>query len=136
MGHEKIAPQPTDGANRRRSERVMLKVSVLLSVTSKEGMVINESTCTQVVNAHGGLLGLEMEIFAGQPFLLTNSKTGVARECSVVRTQPSPGNRGFLVAFQFASPSPDFWPIVFPPKDWQALESQVATQGKWHAGEN
>jgi hypothetical protein len=130
MGHEKITTQATDGANRRRSERVMLKVSVLLSVTSKDGMVINESTCTQVVNAHGGLLGLEMEIFAGESFLLTNSKTGVSRECSVVRTQPSPGNRGFLIAFQFATPSPDFWPVVFPPKDWQALESQAIAQEK------
>jgi hypothetical protein len=130
MGYEKITPEATDGANRRRSERVMLKVPVHLSITSSEGIVTEETTCTQVVNAHGGLLGLEMEIFAGQLFLLTNSKTGVTRECSVVRTQPSPGNRGFLIAFQFATPAPDFWPIVFPPKDWQALESQAAAQEK------
>ena len=98
--------------------------------SSREGLVAKESTYTQVVNAHGGLLGLEMEISAGQQFLLTNSKTGVARECSVVRTQQSPSTQGLLVAFQFATPSPDFWPIVFPPKDWQALESQVAAQKK------
>ncbi len=79
MGYEKITPKATDGANRRRSERVMLKVPVHLSVTSSEGIVTEETTCTQVVNAHGGLLGLEMEIFAGQLFLLTNSKTGVTR---------------------------------------------------------
>jgi hypothetical protein len=110
----------------------MLRVPVLLSVSSTEGLglVTNESTYTQVVNAHGGLLGLQMEISAGQLFLLTNPKTGVARECSVVRTQPSPSTPGLLVAFQFATPAPDFWPIVFPPRDWQALESQVATQQK------
>jgi hypothetical protein len=108
----------------------MLRVPVLLSVSSREGLVTKESTYTQVVNAHGGLLGLQMEISAGQLFLLTNFKTGVARECSVVRTQPSPSTPGLLVAFQFATPAPDFWPIVFPPRDWQALESQVATQQK------
>jgi hypothetical protein len=129
MGHEKIPPEATDGANRRRSERVMLKVPVHLSVTSSEGNVTEETTCTQVVNAHGGLLGLEMEIFAGHIFLLTNSKTGVTRECSVVRTQQSP-TRGLLVAFQFATPAPDFWPVVFPPKDWQSLESQTVVQEK------
>jgi len=129
MGHEKIKPEAIDGANRRRSERVMLKVPVHLSVTSSDGIVTEETTYTQVVNAHGGLLDLEMEIFAGQLFLLTNSKTGVIRECSVVRTQQSP-TRGLLVAFQFASPSPDFWPVVFPPKDWQSLESQSVSQEK------
>ena len=108
----------------------MLRVPVLLSVSSKEGIVTEEATCTQVVNAHGGLLGLEMEISTGQQFSLTNVKTGVSRECSVVRTQPSPASRGLLVAFQFATPSPDFWPIVFPPKDWQALEPQLAAQKK------
>jgi hypothetical protein len=129
MGHEKITPETADGANRRRSERVMLKVPVHLSVTSSEGIVTEESTCTQVVNAHGGLLDLEMEIFAGQIFLLTNSKTGVIRECSVVRTQQSLAKR-LLVAFQFATPSPDFWPVVFPPKDWQSLELQHVAQEK------
>ena len=129
MGHEKITPQPTDGANRRRSERVMLKVPVHLSVTSNEGTLTEETTYTQVVNAHGGLLDLEMEIFAGQIFLLTNSKTGVIRECSVVRTQQSPAKR-LLVAFQFATPSPDFWPVVFPPKDWQSLELQNVAKEK------
>jgi hypothetical protein len=114
----------------------MLKVPVLLSLSSSEGLVTEEKTYTQVVNAHGGLLGLEMEISVGQQFSLTNSKTGVARECSVVRTQPSPGGRGLLVAFQFATPSPDFWPIVFPPKDWQALESQVVIQENNHTVQN
>jgi hypothetical protein len=71
-----------------------------------------------------------MEVSAGREFLLTNSKTGVSRECSVVRTEPSPAGLGLLVAFQFATPSPDFWPIVFPPKDWQALEAQAAAQEK------
>jgi hypothetical protein len=129
MGHERITPETSDGANRRRSERVMLRVPVHLSVTSSEGTVTEETTSTQVVNAHGGLLGLEMEIFAGQIFLLTNSKTGVTRECSVVRTQRSSA-RELLVAFQFATPAPDFWPVVFPPKDWQSLESQNVAQEK------
>jgi hypothetical protein len=127
MGQQKITPEATDGANRRRSERVMLKIPVCLSITSSEGIVMEENTYTEVVNAHGGLLSLEMEISAGQHFLLTNSKMGITRECSVVRAQESPARRGRVVAFQFATPSPDFWPVVFPPKDWQALEPQGAT---------
>jgi len=131
MGPQKVLPEATiEGAEKRRSERVMLRVPVLVSVTSSEEIVTEEATCTEVVNAHGGLLSLEMEISAGQQFVLTNSKTDMSRECSVVRTQQSPARRGLVVAFQFATPSPDFWPIVFPPKDWQALEPQGATHEK------
>jgi hypothetical protein len=130
MDQQTSATETINGANRRRSERVRLKVPVLLSVTSGEGLVTEETTFTQVVNAHGGLVGLEMEISAGQSFVLTNSKTGMSRECTVVRTQPPPGGRGLLVAFQFISPAPDFWPIVFPPKDWQAAPSEVSIEDK------
>jgi len=131
MGSPKVLPEATiKGAEKRRSERVMLRVPVLVSVTSSEGIVTEEATYTEVVNAHGGLLSLEMEISASQQFVLTNSKTDMSRECGVVRTQQSPARRGLVVAFQFATPSPDFWPIVFPPKDWQALEPQGATHEK------
>jgi hypothetical protein len=130
MDHQKHSTETSNIANRRRSERVMLKVPVVLSTHSADGIVTEEKTSTQVVNAHGGLLGLQMEISVGQLFLLTNSKTGIARECTVVRTQESPSAPGRLVAFQFTAPTPDFWPIVFPPKDWQSLESEIAVQKK------
>jgi hypothetical protein len=130
MDHQKLPTESSNAANRRRSERVMLKVPVVLSIHSADRIVTEEKTSTQVVNAHGGLLGLQMEISAGQLFLLTNSKTGVTRECTVVRTQQSSSGPGLLVAFQFATPAPDFWPIVFPPKDWQSLESEIAVQKK------
>ena len=130
MDHQKLPTESSNAANRRRSERVMLKVPVVLSIHSADRIVTEERTSTQVVNAHGGLLGLQMEISAGQLFLLTNSKTGVTRECTVVRTQQSPSTPGLLVAFQFTAPALDFWPIVFPPKDWQSLESEIAVHKK------
>jgi hypothetical protein len=40
----------------------------------------------------------------------------------VVRAEQSANNE-LLVAFQFATPAPDFWPIVFPPRDWPTLGS-------------
>jgi hypothetical protein len=130
MDHQNLSTETSNTANRRRSERVMLKVPVVLSIHSADGTVKEEKTSTQVVNAHGGLLGLQMEISAGQVFVLTNSKTGLARECTVVRTQQSPSTPGLLVAFQFTAPALDFWPIVFPPKDWQSLESEIAVHKK------
>jgi hypothetical protein len=117
-----IPNETVEVKNKRRSERVILRVAVVVSVGTYDGNVMSEPTFTQVVNAHGGLLTLKMELFARQKFVLKNLKMGIARECSVVRTEKSATSE-FLVAFQFETPTPDFWPITFPPRDWQALEA-------------
>jgi hypothetical protein len=115
-----MSPEAIEIKNKRRSERVILRVAVVVSVDFYDGKAISEATVTQVVNAHGGLLTLRMELPSEQKFLLKNLKTGMVRECSVVRAEKS-GNSELLVAFQFATPTPNFWPIAFPPKDWQAV---------------
>ena len=70
---------------------------------------MSEPTFAQVVNADGGLLTLKMELFARQKFVLKNLKMGMARKCSVVKTEKSATSE-FLVAFQFETPASDFWP--------------------------
>jgi hypothetical protein len=105
-------------ANRRRSERVMLQIPVTVLTETHEREQVKEVTHTLVVNAHGGLLKLKMEVLAGQPLVLVNSK-GLQEQCHVVRIdQPSPDY--YAVAFQFDEPSPMFWPVSFPPADWNA----------------
>ena len=112
MSHLPSAPQ-----NRRRSERVMLQVPIVVVAESPEGAELREETLTLVVNAHGGLLKLGMEVVAGQPMTLINPKTGASEDCKVIRVDNPPGGH-FAVAFEFDRPSPQFWPIVFPPADW------------------
>jgi hypothetical protein len=116
-----MSPTTVKVQNKRRSERVILRVAVVASIGLYDVTIISEPTFTQVVNAHGGLLTLRMELFAEQKFLLNNLKTGITRQCSVVRTE-KPADSEFLVAFQFTIPSPDFWRIKFPPRDWQPQE--------------
>ena len=107
---------PSDPRDRRRSERVMLQIPVKVLAETPDSEHVEESTHTLVVNAHGGLLKLKMEVLAGQPFVLVNRK-GVQEQCHVVRIdQPSPDY--YAVAFQFDEPSPMFWPVTFPPADW------------------
>jgi hypothetical protein len=62
---------------------------------------------------HGGLLTLQMKLFVGQKFILKNSETAISRECNVVRTGESANNE-YLVAVQFATPAPEFWPHQLP----------------------
>jgi hypothetical protein len=113
------APQPI---NRRRSERVLLHVPLLVMTDTTEGKLVQEETHTLAVNAHGGLLTLKMEVVPGQPMLLVNPKNGKEQKCRVTRVENPPGG-ALAVAFEFETPAPHFWPIVFPPTDWGAART-------------
>jgi hypothetical protein len=106
-------------ANRRRSERVMLQIPVIVQTKTRDGQDVSEETQTVVVNAHGGLFKLKMEVKTGQPIVLINAKSKVQQGCHVVRVETS-GTGNSAVAFEFDQPAPQFWPIVFPPADWGA----------------
>lgn len=108
---------PSEGANRRRSERVMLQIPITVLTESVEGERMEEETQTMIVNAHGGLVKLQMEVLPAQPIVLKHPKSGVEATARVVRVENPPG--GYTaVAFEFAEPSPHFWPVEFPPADW------------------
>jgi len=105
--------------NRRRSERVILRMSVLVVAEDEDRKQIQEKAETQVVNAHGGLLKMKQHLHVGQSFLLNNSQNNLEISCRVVRTEEE-GLEFYRVAFEFDRPAPNFWPIVFPPADWVA----------------
>jgi PilZ domain len=109
--------------NRRRSERVVLRVSVLLVAEDEDRKQIQEKAETQIVNAHGGLLRVRQHLHVGQPFLLQNTQNRAEMSCRVVRTEED-GLDFFKVAFEFDRPAPKFWPIVFPPPDWAASDAK------------
>jgi hypothetical protein len=105
--------------NRRRSERVMLRmrVTVIADDTARRRQQLE--ALTQVVNAHGGLMRMPMELQLGQPMLLVNPQNKVEQACRVVRVEDT-AEGDFAVAFEFDRPNPKFWPVVFPPEDWHA----------------
>jgi hypothetical protein len=72
---------------------------------------------TLVVNAHGGLFDIGMELPAEQRILLNNYQTSEVVSATIRRVEKSEDGR-YAVAFEFQSPAPHFWPISFPPTDW------------------
>jgi PilZ domain len=105
--------------NRRRSERVMLQIKVRVIAEDVQHKPRQEEALTQVVNAHGGLLKMKMDVHIGQPIRLVNPQNSVEQNCRVVRVDET-GTEFFSVAFEFDHPNPKFWPVVFPPPDWHA----------------
>ncbi len=96
----------------------MLNMTVVVLAADVERRQIQEEAKTQVVNAHGGLLKMHSELHVGQGFVLKNPKTGMEESCRVVRADDA-GPEHYNVAFEFTRPAPKFWPIVFPPADWE-----------------
>jgi len=51
--------------------------------------------------------------------LLVNPQKSVEQNCRVIRVDDT-SPEYFTVAFEFDQPNPKFWPVVFPPSDWDA----------------
>jgi hypothetical protein len=94
--------------NRRRSERTVLRVPVLVYGHALGEEPFYEEATTIQVSAHGGLLALTSNVRVGQKLLLTNNLTQEEQQCEVVRFGPRHPQK-VVVAFEFARPVPSFW---------------------------
>src|SRR5258708_1565405 len=113
------APPPISGHNnaQRRSQRVMIKVSVMVLVEGAENKPVSEETRTVTVNAHGAMILLGLKVSIGQLLTLRNSRTGEEVACRVVYVSPHQSEKR-QVGVDFMKPCPRFWRISFPPSDW------------------
>ena len=116
---ERKLDRPSNPSDRRRSERVMLQMKITVIADDVEHKPRQEEALTLVVNAHGGLLKMKMDVQLGQPMLLVNPKNQAEQKCRVIRVDDT-ASEYFSVAFEFDAPNPKFWPVVFPPTDWKA----------------
>ena len=111
---------PSDRADKdaqRRSQRVMLKVSVVVLAHGADNKRVSEETRTVTVNAHGAMILLGMKVSIGQILMLRHSGTGEEVSCRVVYLSPHQSEKR-EVGVEFMKPSPGFWRISFPPPDW------------------
>jgi hypothetical protein len=115
-------------ASRRRSQRLLLQVRVVLEGKLANKSPYTEETQTIVVNAHGALVELSASLDHGQIIVLRNVKTSEKIECSVKLVTPT-GNGKFNTAIEFTKPNPGFWHISFPPEDWSLRNPEAKRSG-------
>ena len=112
-----IVPTPDPRPEQRRSQRVRIRIPLLVRTLTVDKHPISEKTHTVEVNAHGALILLATEVAVDQFIILTNAKTGEELQSRVVSLGPS-----FLgktqVRIELIKPSPRFWGLPSPPKDW------------------
>lgn len=101
----------------RRSQRVCLRLPILVLREGPGTNVASEETHTMIVNAHGALIQLSLTVEIGQLLGVKNSQTMEQLVCRVVNLGPEQAGKR-EVGIEFEHPSPRFWRIAFPPSDW------------------
>ena len=114
------AKQGEIGADRRRSQRVLLDVPLIVRGETADSHSFQEETFTVTVSAHGALLVLAARVALGQKLLLTKPKTWEEQEGRVAYLGPPYAGLS-QVGIDFARPAPEFWPITTAPDDWKTL---------------
>lgn len=100
-------------SERRRSERVKLQTPVQVYLSMPDGRVLRLDGFTQVVNAHGCLLGMEYKVEIGQRVTLLNPESGAKQSSTVMNAQRAREGH-FAVALEFDSPTPQLWSPEHP----------------------
>ena len=114
-----LTPAGQSASASRRSQRVMLRLDVLVRFEMPEGGRLQSHAFTVAVNAHGGRLESPFRMTVGQRITLVNPQT--AKEIAGRILQVQQGSDGyFTTAFEFESPSPWFWDLAIAPPDWGA----------------
>ena len=106
-----IATRPPTAEERRRAQRVLLRIRVNVQVAGKEATA---EGFTHTVSASGAMLILHEGLGEGTKLMIENPKTQNKVEARVARA-PQMTHEGSLVPVEFISPSPNFWGIFFPP---------------------
>ena len=107
------------GPERRRSQRLLLDVSLVVRGESAEKEAFKEQTIAISVSAHGALVVLSARVALGQTLFLQNPETQSEVEGRVTRFGPPRGGQA-QVGVEFAEPAPKFWPVESAPVSWRA----------------
>jgi hypothetical protein len=114
--------------SRRRSQRLFLEVPVLVEGKLANETPFQEEAHTSVLNAHGALMQMTIQLEQGQMVSMRNIRTRAKCECQVKLVTPA-GEGKFNTAVEFVQPNPDFWCISFPPEDWAAPSTDSKRNG-------
>jgi PilZ domain len=102
--------RPPTAEERRRAQRVLLRISVVVHVNGKSPLAGH----THTVSASGAMIFVQEPIAEGTKVTIENLVTHAKVEAKVVR-QPQTTTDGSLMPVEFSTPSPTFWNVFFPP---------------------
>lgn len=108
------------GEERRRSQRVIVRVPVTLEMT-KSGQVVKIPAYTVAVNIHGAMVLCTRSLDSGTAIVIVNNRTNERANARVTRI-PHESAEGYLIPLEFDKTLPMFWQISFPPSNWKPTD--------------
>ena len=124
MGQSSNTP-PHPGP-RRRSQRVLMQVTVRVRGNDAQGKPFEEETATLAINAHGALVLLQSRVTSGSKVHLQHNGTKEEQECHVAFLGPVRSGKA-EVGLEFSEARPGFWRVAFPPEDWSPRHPEART---------
>jgi PilZ domain len=103
--------RPPTSEERRRAQRVLLRMPVLLHLPNRPEPV---SAQTHTVSQNGAMILSPEALAEGTVIALENPRSQKRVDARVVRP-PQMAQDGSLVPVEFTTPSPTFWAVFFPP---------------------
>jgi hypothetical protein len=94
----------------------MLQMPVTIHIHMPDGRLLRQDGFTLVVNDRGCVLAMESKLEVGQRAMLVRPKSGAEQSGTIIRAQKA-RDGGYAIAFEFDSPTPQFWSPVFPSED-------------------
>ena len=104
-------------ASRRRSQRVLMQVGIVVRGADTMSRKFEEETETLSISAHGALILLGAKLASGSKVVVKHKKTQEEQECTVVFLGSVRGSKSEM-GLEFSKPCPTFWRVAFPPEDW------------------
>jgi hypothetical protein len=101
-------------SERRRGERVMIRIPVKVYGLGKDGQHINEGAETAFVSRHGALLRVSTIFKQGSTMEVMNNFTQKTEQFRVVWASEKPKEGKFDIGIEFVSAPGEFWGVRFP----------------------
>jgi hypothetical protein len=105
------------GEQRRKSQRVLLRVRANIHVALQGKPATIEATTLSVYN-QGAMIVVRQSLPQETKLVLENVGTKERVPCRVAKASREMPE-GFHIPVEFDSPAPNFWGIAFPPVDWK-----------------
>jgi hypothetical protein len=103
--------RPMTSEERRRAQRVLLRVPVRITVAGKAKPI---EGATHTVSAMGALVQISEPLAQGTKITIENITTQKTAEAHIPRP-PQFSPEGSLVPVEFTSATHNFWNVFFPP---------------------
>ena len=103
-------------SERRRSERVLIRIPVKIYAVGKDGQHINEASETVVVSRYGALLHVSSPLKHSSTMEIMNNFTQKTEKFRVVWVAEKPKDGKFDVGVEMVTPVEEFWGVHFPSK--------------------